>query len=405
MICTMRIRSPLLILALLLLLPAGLAVYLFASSPSPAEKPAVFIGQTSPQKPANTIDRAAPPTDRPTDRPPRPANSNEQAQARRVIQALAEEQTETRLQAVWETGMLDPQIAVGALQARLLSETDPQVRQAIEDQLAATAGPYAVQVIIEGLGQSDPLARSDSLRAYGRIGESAVPLLGQALLSDPQGELRQLAAQQLARIATPAALALLQQAAQQDSSLQPMLMQAQRQGFWDATTAPQPQALAQQHIDTSDLAPGLIEQLDPQMPQAQRLDAIVQLPFYRADTAANVLASVLRHDPDLRVREESLYALQQIDSPLATTAIAGALADDSPQLRQQAMALLWGDAGRRDIATLGQTLFSEPSPVLRLYAVQLLGSEDSPAAQALLAAATRDADPGVSAEAQRLLRE
>jgi len=83
--------------------------------------------------------------------------------------------------------------------------------------------------------------------------------------------------------------------------------------------------------------------------------------------------------------------------------IESALGDPSTELRRYAMESLWQSDSPNRLSILGQVIYSEPDPELRLDAVRLLGSDPNSAARTLLNAARFDSDERVSRQAERLL--
>lgn len=105
--------------------------------------------------------------------------------------------------------------------------------------------------------------------------------------------------------------------------------------------------------------------------------------------------------------ESKLYAIEQLSylahNKTIVNAMAEGLADDRPEIREQVVNAL----GKLDYPNahqiLGQVIFGEQDPNLRLQAVKQLANIHTPVSEAFIKAATEDKNPAVQAEAEFLL--
>jgi len=124
----------------------------------------------------------------------------------------------------------------------------------------------------------------------------------------------------------------------------------------------------------------------------------------RGDAASvAALGRILDTSSDPAVRREAIEALSRIGGEEAADALAHGLGDDDSAIRTGVVDAL-GDMGDEHATRmLGQVLFSESEPDIRLTAVARLGERDSDAARAFLDAAADDPDPLVRDAARKAL--
>ncbi len=101
------------------------------------------------------------------------------------------------------------------------------------------------------------------------------------------------------------------------------------------------------------------------------------------------------------------YAIEQLSgfthNEYAATAIAKGLGDENPEIRSQIINTLGQIEFPSAQQILGQIIFSEREPTLRINALQHLANIDTPASKAFIEAAVKDSDNKVAAEAQYIL--
>lgn len=124
----------------------------------------------------------------------------------------------------------------------------------------------------------------------------------------------------------------------------------------------------------------------------------------RGDPAAvAALGRILDTSTDPAVRRAAIEALGGIGGDKAAGAAARGLGDEDPAIRALVVETLGDMEGDRATRTLGQVLFGEPEPDIRLAAVARLRERDSAVARAFLDAAAGDPDPLVRDAALKAL--
>ncbi len=116
------------------------------------------------------------------------------------------------------------------------------------------------------------------------------------------------------------------------------------------------------------------------------------------------LAQLVGTAPDPIVRARAAWALGRLSGPLAAAALAGALKDQVPPVRVQAVHALRSVEGARAIPALGSILLADPDVTVRLAAARMLGSLPEPEATSALSAAARDGDMQIRREVARALQ-
>ena len=135
----------------------------------------------------------------------------------------------------------------------------------------------------------------------------------------------------------------------------------------------------------------------------ERILAMQWLADFEDSIAVATLGRFLALDKDSAVRSEAAFALSGIGSDAAAEALAIGLGDDDPGVRLEVVDALSGIEDFDTALRLGQVLFGEPDPEVRLFAVVGLGEEHSEAAWILLEAAADDPDNKVSEAANSIL--
>lgn len=119
------------------------------------------------------------------------------------------------------------------------------------------------------------------------------------------------------------------------------------------------------------------------------------------EAVVDALGRALREDPDALVRSRAAVALGGLRDPRALPALASALDDESFSVRAQVIQALGQSGGDPAAEMLGSVLFHDPDPRLRTLAAQALHHDGSPLAQLYLDAAADDPVPQVRAAASK----
>ena len=135
----------------------------------------------------------------------------------------------------------------------------------------------------------------------------------------------------------------------------------------------------------------------------QRLYAMQWLADVGDEEAIRALGRFLALDAEPAIRNEAALALGDIGSEAASQALALGLGDSDPDVRFQVVEAMGGVARQRTTLILGQVLFGETDPEVRMSAIAGLSRSRSEAAWAFLEAATEDPDPEVRKIANDLL--
>jgi len=135
----------------------------------------------------------------------------------------------------------------------------------------------------------------------------------------------------------------------------------------------------------------------------QRLYAMQWLADVGDEEAIRALGRFLALDAEPAIRNEAALALGDIGSEAASQALALGLGDSDPDVRFQVVEAMGGVARQRTTLVLGQVLFGETDPEVRMSAIAGLGRSRSEAAWAFLEAATEDPDPEVRKIANGIL--
>jgi len=106
------------------------------------------------------------------------------------------------------------------------------------------------------------------------------------------------------------------------------------------------------------------------------------------------LQHILKQAPDAGLREEAVLALANSNDKTVIPIIESALADTSSDVRYQAIHVLT-NAQKNPLSMLGQVLFSDPDPELRIEVLNLIALENTPASISFLEYAQNDTDENV----------
>jgi len=139
-----------------------------------------------------------------------------------------------RIAAVQQSAGLEPEQAIPLLRQVLEQDESREVRSAAVGILAAIGGDAAAEALAPALGDPEREVRQRVIQTLGlSLSASALPLLGQALLSEAEPELRLLAVRLMATHHSQAARAFLNMATQdKDSQVRDAAASFLAQGFW-----------------------------------------------------------------------------------------------------------------------------------------------------------------------------
>jgi HEAT repeat protein len=327
-----------------------------------------------------------------------------------IAARLADPDPDARIAAIHEVFELETQRAIPLLQQILITEKDHDVYEEALAALDDIAGEDAIIAVTTAIDAQDADRRREAVDAFGQIGAAAAHLLGQALFGDPDPALRLRAAHHLANMSSPAAIALLRTAGRDPD---PEVRRAAGGAIaaWDRRNElprtviyPDAYQLAEETMadpPEQDFFSALSGNSDIE----QKIEAVRELLFLNDELAVRALKLVLERDEATTVREEALVALQSIGSSAADEVIEVALGDDSPEMRRRAIETLWQADTPNILPILGQTLYADPDPALRLEALRLLGSDRSPAARTLILLGQSDSEEEIRILATRLSRD
>ncbi len=119
--------------------------------------------------------------------------------------------------------------------------------------------------------------------------------------------------------------------------------------------------------------------------------------------AIGALGRFLALDSDPAIRIEAALALGDIGNEAASQALVLGLGDRNPDVRFQIVEAMGGVAGQRTTLVLGQIVFGETDPEVRMSAIAGLGRSRGEAARVFLEAATEDRNPDARKMANDIL--
>lgn len=128
---------------------------------------------------------------------------------------------------------------------------------------------------------------------------------------------------------------------------------------------------------------------------ATRLQAMQNSAESEDESETASLARTLIQDTDTSVRSQAAAVLADIAGEEAIKALEAGLGDPNPAVRIKVIGSLEALQAEQAIPTLGQVLFSDPSPQVRLAAVAAIARQQSEAVPAFLEAAAKDKDRAV----------
>jgi len=137
----------------------------------------------------------------------------------------------------------------------------------------------------------------------------------------------------------------------------------------------------------------------------QRLYLVAELEKLSTPKSISLLAYILATDRESSVRRKALWALTQSPVEQGQQALETGLADDDYLLRIETIQMLDMSHGEEALPSIGQVLFNEPDPLVRLEAVYALAEHQTLAAQSLLQVAAKDENSIVREVAADLLTQ
>jgi hypothetical protein len=136
-----------------------------------------------------------------------------------------------------------------------------------------------------------------------------------------------------------------------------------------------------------------------------RLDAIHRLADSEDQNDVEILIRVMLEDDDPAVQQQARSAVEKLTGEAANVTVENGLGDADYLVRAETVRYL--AQGEQDLIapSLGQVLFSDPDPLIRLEAVLAIAQYQGEAAQAFLQVAAKDQDSMVKEAALYALSE
>ncbi len=144
---------------------------------------------------------------------------------------------------------------------------------------------------------------------------------------------------------------------------------------------------------------GTKPQQDRKIQQIARLEGIAE------HTVIDTLSQTLALEADPVVRRRAVAALADIGGTEVLAALEAGLGDRDPKVRSDVAQALGGITQARAIWALGQILFTDQDPAVRLVAVRALARHASPAARTFVENAQRDRSAEVREGARLALQQ
>lgn len=308
--------------------------------------------------------------------------------------------------------------AARLVDAGVLDRLPPSASAAVEALASGTASTAqarqerstAVTALIGAIRDSNVEVRVNAIMALGSLNADprSVQALIQALRTDPDAEVRKVAAWALGQIEDRAATSALVQAMASDRSVE-----VRRTATWALGQIEDPAAVdglvrAMRDSDpevrkTAVWALGQIEDRRAVAPLTEALregdvevrrDAAWALGQIEAREAVPALSAALR-DGDREVRETAVWALGEIEDPSAVPALSGVLRDSDPRVRSQAVWALGQIEAESAVTPLASLLASDDDVGVRENAAWALGQIEAKSSVPALSAALRDRAPRV----------
>ncbi|HPC58724.1 MAG TPA: HEAT repeat domain-containing protein [Kiritimatiellia bacterium] len=300
-------------------------------------------------------------------------------------QALLSAAYGVRVRAVEALGSINhPGSRKALLQA--LKSPDAAVAIAALDALSSQGGPDAVEAIVPMLRHANSGVRVAAIEALSRLGAgSTVPLL-QALLEDANWDVRRAAAEALGRLQDPRAVVPLTRALQDaDADVREAGAMALGNLSDRQAIGPLILALKDPHSSVRRIASGALTRIDPQWSRSPEAGAVVE----QLKASLGDADSAARHFVEQLL--VNLGALPPKDTPAAGQEADEAAAVSSPLKR------------RKLAVSLYLAMLCDRDRDLRQAAAEALGRLGENRAEAALARALSDSDPGVRWAAEQAI--
>ena len=136
-----------------------------------------------------------------------------------------------------------------------------------------------------------------------------------------------------------------------------------------------------------------------------RLGAIQRLADSQDRNDVMILTRVMLEDDDPAVREQARSALEKLTGEAAAVTVENGLGDADYLVRAETVRFLAQAEQGRITPSLGQVLFSDPDPLIRLEAVLAIAQHHGEASRAFLQVAAKDEDSMVREAALYALSE
>lgn len=136
-----------------------------------------------------------------------------------------------------------------------------------------------------------------------------------------------------------------------------------------------------------------------------RLGAIQRLADSEDRNDVMILTRVMLEDDDPAVREQARSALEKLTGEAAAVTVENGLGDADYLVRAETVRFLAQAEQGRITPSLGQVLFSDPDPLIRLEAVLAIAQHHGEASRAFLQVAAKDEDSMVREAALYALSE
>ncbi len=136
-----------------------------------------------------------------------------------------------------------------------------------------------------------------------------------------------------------------------------------------------------------------------------RLGAIQRLADSQDRNDVMILTRVMLEDDDPAVREQARSALEKLTGEAAAVTVENGLGDADYLVRAETVRFLAQAEQGRVTPSLGQVLFSDPDPLIRLEAVLAIAQHHGEASRAFLQVAAKDEDSMVREAALYALSE
>jgi len=251
----------------------------------------------------------------------------------------------------------------------LLTSDDVGERIYAITQLGYIGGKQAIPVITIALNDENYSVRSQVIETLSEMDiNKTAHLLGQVLFNEKEQELKLQAMNVLAENDSIASLSLLQ--------------------YFSINA--EDDVIRNRAIDMTMYRVPIIKTIKKE----DFYEIMQQISSLPTEEEVTKLQYILKQAPDADLREEAVLALANSYNKTAIPIIENALADTSSNVRYQAIQVLT-NTQKNPLSMLGQVLFSDPDPELRIEALILIALENTPASISFLEHARNDPDENV----------